>query len=150
MRTLLSALTGQRDPARRFFERFAGRSLIVHAGLSLTWLEELLKQGGGAGHFRVDTRHSPGPRPTPVEWLVHAHVLPLALPLPLLLKVDAGRVQLRHLQRYGGVCDPGEIGWLLDDMAKRGRAHAVLYFENGGFRTQRGIAVEDNDYDLEP
>lgn len=150
MRTLLSAFTGRREPARRFFERFAGRSLIVHAGLSMVWLDELLKQGGGAGHFRIDARRPPGPRPTPVEWLVHTHVLKLALPLPLLLKVDRDRVRLRHLQRHGGVCDPGEIGWLLDDMAKAGRTHAVLYFENGGWRAEPGIAVEDNDYDIEP
>ncbi|MGA7802086.1 MAG: hypothetical protein WCC36_14880, partial [Gammaproteobacteria bacterium] len=63
------------------------RTLIVHEGLDLRWIEELLEQAGGGGHFRIDARQAPDDEPTPVEWLVHGHVLALQLPLPLFMQV---------------------------------------------------------------
>ena len=42
----------------RFLARYAGRTLIVHAGFPPDWLEELLKQPGGGGYFRLDSRQA--------------------------------------------------------------------------------------------
>ncbi len=142
------------DPrARRaaFFQRFRARTLIVHTGLTLDWLEELLKQGGGGGHFRIDARRMPTRMPTPVEWVVHDFILPLQLPLPLIAQVADESIRMRHLVRHGGVCHPTDIAWILEDMgngsAALGRTHAVLYPHGDGFRAERGIAADDNTID---
>ncbi|MGD8643793.1 MAG: hypothetical protein PVI15_05870, partial [Chromatiales bacterium] len=71
----------------RFLERYAGRALIVHEGFPAEWLEELLKQPGGGGYFRIDIRSLERRRPSPVEWVVAEHILPLSLPLPLFVQV---------------------------------------------------------------
>lgn len=130
-----------------FFARYAGRTLIAHAGLDVAWLEELLKLGGGGAHFRIDARIPPSKSPTPVEWVVHDFVLPLNLPLPLLLAVKTDTIAIRHLHRYGMVCHPADIAWILDDIRERGRVHAMLHVEKAGFRAMRGIPVEDNEVD---
>jgi hypothetical protein len=93
----------------RFVDRYAGRAVIVHGGLSLGWVEELLKEGGGAGHFRFDVRHALGRRPRRIEWLVHEQLLPLQLPLPFFLRVDDNGVRERHLVRNGAPVHPSEI-----------------------------------------
>lgn len=126
----------------RFLTRFADRVLIVHAGLPSDWLEELFKLPGGAGYFRIDARRGAQGRPTPVEWLVHEYVLPLALPLPVLLSVEDEKVRVRHLTDRGRPRHPSEIAWMLDEIAQR--HHALLSRDGAGFRVERVLAVEDN------
>jgi hypothetical protein len=121
MWNVLRILTGRppADPrARRvlFFQRYRARTLIVHTGLTIDWLEELLKQGGGGGHFRIDARLTPARTPTPVEWVVHGFILPLGLPLPLIARVSDDSIGIRHLVRHGAVCHPTDIAWILEDM----------------------------------
>lgn len=156
MWNVLRILTGRppADPrARRvlFFQRYRARTLIVHTGLTIDWLEELLKQGGGGGHFRIDARLTPARTPTPVEWVVHGFILPLGLPLPLIARVSDESIGIRHLVRHGAVCHPTDIAWILEDMGGGsvgvGRAHAVLYPHGDGFRSERGIAPDDNGID---
>ena len=138
----------RRSPAAQlaaFFARYRGRSLIVHAGLPVAWLEELLQQGGGGAHFRLDTRRLPrDTRASPVEFFVREYLLPLELPLPIVAKVDADRVSVRHLQRYGGLCHPSDIAWILDDMKDRGRMHACCIRKGEAVDVVRGIPVGDN------
>lgn len=133
----------------RFFARYTGRTLIVHAGLSVQWMEELLKVGGGGGHFRFDTRQPPDHKPTPVEWVVHEFILPLHLPLPLLMQVGLNDIAVRHLTDRGYTRHPADIAWLLEDMKSerdggRGRVHARLRSGAAGFIVERGIPPEDN------
>jgi hypothetical protein len=129
----------------RFRERFTGRSLIVHRGFSGDWLEELLKQPGGGGHFRLDSRALPAARPTPIEWLVQAHVLPLHLPQPLFLKVREGDVLVRHLDRGGRPVHPSEIAWFLEELATRHHARLRFGNEPGRIEVSLGISVNDNE-----
>ncbi|MDE2089095.1 MAG: hypothetical protein KGJ12_03625 [Gammaproteobacteria bacterium] len=130
-----------------FFERYTGRTIIAHAGFPSDWLGELLKQPGGGGHFRLDARHQPGARPSPAEWVIHAHVLPLALPLPLLIAVRADALYLRHLVRRARPVHPSEILWILNEIPTR--HHALLRPAAGGFTVERGIPVDDNRVDME-
>ncbi len=135
-------------PARqldRFRERFTERSLIVHSGFSGNWLEELLKQPGGGGHFRLDSRTLPAKRPSPVEWLVQTHVLPLDLPQPLFLKVREADVLVRHLDRGGRAVHPSEIAWFLEELEVRHHARLRFDREPGRIEVSRGIAVNDNE-----
>jgi len=129
----------------RFRRRFTGRSLIVHRGFPPQWLEELLKQPGGGGHLRVDARGLPAARPTPVEWLVQTHVLPLELPQPLLLQVRAADVLVRHLQRGDRVVHPSEIAWFQEEL--EARHHARLCFGNEApcIEVVKGMSVNDNE-----
>ena len=129
----------------RFRARYTGRSLIVHEGFSGDWLEELLKQPGGGGHFRIDSRRLPaGRQATPVEWLVQTHVLPLALPQPLFLDVREDAVLARHLMRGERAVHPSEIAWFLEELDSR--HHARLEFVgNEHMRVEVGIPVEDNE-----
>lgn len=138
---------------QRFFDRFDRRTLIVHAGLTVQWMEELLKVGGGGGHFRVDTRIPLTEKPTPVEWVVHEFILPLQLPLPVLLRVHTDTIIVRHLTDRGYVRHPADIAWLLDDMKSvdeggRGRVHARLVRHARGFIVERGIPPEDNGIEV--
>lgn len=126
----------------RFRERFAGRAVTVHAGLTPGWVDELLKEGGGAGHFRFDLRQTPGRRPTPIEWLVHTQLLPLGLPVPFLFRVEADGVRLRHLVRNGAPVHPSEIAWMLRELDTR--YHAYVDFSAGAVRVQRAMAESDN------
>lgn len=135
-------------PVARFFERFAGRSIIVHRGFEDDWLERLLKLPGGGGYFRLDLRQDAGAA-SPLEQVVQAHVLPLELPLPLILRVAADEVLVRHLSRAGGgTLDPSEIGWLLDEI--EARHHARLRRQGDTLATERGIDPADNriEYDF--
>ncbi|MHB1515538.1 MAG: hypothetical protein ACYCVY_07475 [Acidiferrobacteraceae bacterium] len=132
----------------RFFRRFCGRTLIVHQGLDLEWIEGLLKVGGGGGHFRIDARHLPSHRPTPVEWVVQQHVLPLALPTPLLVTVGDRSLAVRHLRRGHHVFDPAEIPGILEDMSKHNRVHARIVYRGDCLMSETMLAVTDNDYEL--
>lgn len=135
-------------PLERFIERFGGRTLIVHEGLSIGWVAELLKEAGGGGHFRFDIRNVPSRPATPIEWLVHNHIAPLQLPLPLLMRVETSCLQLRHLTRNGKIVHPSEIYWMLRELPTR--AHWVMHLKKGQIVAQAGIAPEDNrvDFDL--
>ncbi|MGM0553853.1 MAG: hypothetical protein ACQETK_08690 [Pseudomonadota bacterium] len=134
-------------PARqmqRFRTRYTGRSLIVHQGFVGDWLEELLKQPGGGGHFRIDSRRLPIPRPTPVEWLVQNHVLPLGLPQPLFLEVRDDAILVRHLTRGPHVVHPSEIAWFLEELDQR--HHARLVFGgDSGIHAEPGLPTHDNE-----
>lgn len=127
----------------RFLERYAGRALIVHAGFPPEWLQELLKQPGGGGYFRIDSRSLERRRPSPVEWVVAEHILPLALPLPLFVQVRDRSLRLRHLTRGNKAVHPSEILWFLDELETR--YHALLEAEGDGFTTQLGIPISDNE-----
>lgn len=131
----------------RFFGRFRRHSIIVHRGFAPEWLEQLLKLPGGAGYFRFDARQVPGRRPTPIEWVVHQHVLPLELPLPLLINVGGEDLLVRHLTRGERVLDPSELGWVLDEMGTR--HHARLVRTGNGFSVERKLPVSDNDIDFD-
>ena len=127
----------------RFLARYAGRTLIVHAGFPPDWLEELLKQPGGGGHFRIDSRLAANADPTPVEWLVRRHLLPLDLPLPLLVKVVPDALYVRHLVRGGEAVHPSEIYWLLDEIEER--HHVRLEVDGASLRVEVGIDPADNE-----
>lgn len=127
----------------RFLERYEGRGLIVHAGFPRDWLEELLKQPGGAGYFRIDARSLEHRRPSPVEWVVAEHLLPLGLPLPLFVLVRSGALRVRHLMRGGSAVHPSDILWFLDELDTR--YHALLEVDGDGFRVRRGIDPDDNE-----
>ncbi len=135
-----------REPSRlllmRFMERYMNRTIIVHSGLPADWVAELLKEPGGAGHFRFDVRRAPGPRPTPVEWVVHRHVLVLGLPLPLILQVREDGIRVRHLRRGGHILHPSELVWLLDEIGPR--HHARLFPTEDGLAAETGMAAADN------
>lgn len=131
------------DLRERFLQRYAGRGLVVHEGFPVDWLEELMKQPGGAGYFRIDARRRPGRRSTPVEWLVHEHLLPLGLPMPLFVLVEGETLYLRHLTRAGLAVHPSEILWMLDEI--RDRHHARLTAAAGGFAVTTGLDTRNND-----
>ncbi|OCB02730.1 hypothetical protein BBC27_11405 [Acidithiobacillus ferrivorans] len=128
---------------QQFMERFSGRTIIVHRGFPEQFLRELLEQAGGSGHFRVDVRIPESAPPTPIEWVVHRFVLPLSLPLPLLIRVDADALYLRHLMHDNTAGHPSEILWMLD--AIRERYHARLDRQQGYYAVSMGMAVQDND-----
>lgn len=116
--------------------------MIVHAGLTPGWVEELLKEGGGAGHFRFDVRPAPGRRPTPIEWLVHGQLLPLGLPLPFFFRVEDAGIRLRHLVRNGAPVHPSEIAWMLRELDTR--YHAFVDLSGEAPRVRRAMAESDN------
>ncbi|OBS09369.1 hypothetical protein Thpro_021697 [Acidihalobacter prosperus] len=117
--------------------------LIVHQGFPPDWLAELLKQPGGGGHFRIDVRHFGEGDPTPVEWLVRQHVLPLSLPLPLLMRVTDEAIFLRHLTRGEQPVHPSEIFWFLEEIAKR--HHARLRPDGASLEAETGMPLTDNE-----
>lgn len=135
------------DPATQldaFFARFAGRHLVVHRGFPDSWLEELMKQAGGAGYFRLDLRQVDRRRPAPVEWVAQTFLEPLELPLPLFVLVREDQLLVRHLTRGGQAVHPSEILWFLDEIETRHHARLVRRAP-GVLETTRGIPVEDNE-----
>lgn len=150
MTGIFRTLARRRDQKRldRFFARYTRRILIVHQGLTLDWLEELLKIGGGGGYFRIDARQ-PLDEQSPVSWLTHRFILPLNIPLPLLCDVGTDRLTVRHLRSRGYLCHPADIGWILDDMRNKARFHATLHREPAQLISQHGLAVEDNAYEID-
>lgn len=128
-------------------ERFAGRTIIVHNGVSVGWVSELHQEAGGGGHFRIDARRLPSNKPTPIEWVVATAVLPHNLPLPLLIKVEPDALLVRHLTRHGTVVHPSEINWMLGEMP--GRVHLVLRPGGQGFVPKRVLPVSENDIDFD-
>lgn len=137
------------DPLTLFLARFSGRTIIIHEGLSIGWIAELMKEAGGGAHFRFDVRNPPSRPPTPIEWLVHRHVLPQRLPLPCLMRVEPAYLRLRHLTRYGEVVHPSELYWMLREFPKR--VHLVFDLTNGALVARSGIPFDDNkvDFDLD-
>ncbi|SCY50054.1 hypothetical protein [Thiohalorhabdus denitrificans] len=152
MRRAWDRLAPEPDPQalqRGFFDRYAGRSLIVHEGFPEGWLGKLVHEPGGGGHFRIDATQpafrpdTPARRLYPVQWLVREHILPLDLPRPVLVKVEGrDHLRARHLRRHGGICDPAEVGMILGDMTER--PHVLLYPEGGGFSVDWVLDPEDN------
>ena len=135
------------DPTRQldaFFERFAGKHLVLHRGFEANWLEELLKQAGGAGYFRVDLRQMDRRKPAPVEWVVQTYLEPLELPLPTFVLVRDGELLVRHLTRGDRAVHPSEILWFLDEIDARHHARLVRSAPDH-LDTTRGIPVEDNE-----
>lgn len=134
------------DRLEAFRARFAGRTIIVHRGLSPDWVDELTKQPGGAGHFRIDARRLPASQPTPIEWVAQ-NAFSHGLPLPLILRVEAEGLRVRHLTRAGEPVHPSEIAWMLKELPRR--YHLFLRFEGQGFAAVPGIPVTDNRVSFE-
>ncbi|MHB1239920.1 MAG: hypothetical protein ACYC18_05405 [Gammaproteobacteria bacterium] len=149
-RTLLSRYHAPLDDPRillvRFLGRYMNRTIIVHRGLPVPWLTELLKEPGGAGHFRFDARPAPGRHPTPIEWLAHRHVLPFGLPVPLIVLVREDALRVRHLLRKDRLILPSEIPWLLDEIDTR--YHALLRPTEQGLAATAGIPPDDNRIEI--
>lgn len=135
------------DLRQRFLARYTGCTLIVHEGLTIGWVSELLKEAGGAGHFRFDIRQPVGSKPTPIEWVVHQHVMPLHLPLPLLIKVEQTQLLIRHLTRQGKPVHPSEINWMLREFPEK--AHYVLRVSGESFIPEAGMPISENAVDYE-
>ena len=131
----------------RFLERFADKTIIVHQGLTIGWVGELMKEAGGGAHFRLDARNAPANRPTPIEWVVHRHVLPHRLPLPLLIKVQGRDLLIRHLMRNDMPVHPSEIYWMLGEFPDR--LHLKLTASDMGFALSCGMPVSDNLVDFD-
>ena len=135
------------DPARQldaFFDRFAGKYLVVHRGFEGNWLEELLKQAGGAGYFRIDLRQVDRRKPSPVEWVVQTCIEPLGLPWPVFVDVREDELLVRHLTRGDHAVHPSEILWYLDEIDTRHHARLTRTAPDR-LETIRGIPVEDNE-----
>lgn len=130
----------------RFLARFTGKTIIVHDGLSIGWVSELVKEAGGGAHFRIDARRLPGRRPTPIEWVVHQHLLPHKLPMPLLVKVEGEHLLVRHLVRNEMPVHPSEIYWMLTEFPDS--YHLKLSAAGRSFIASRGMSVADNAVNL--
>jgi hypothetical protein len=130
----------------RFLARFAGKTIIVHDGLSIGWVSELVKEAGGGAHFRIDVRRQPGRRPTPIEWVVHQQLLPHKLPMPFLVKVEHERLLVRHLVRNDMPVHPSEIYWMLTEFPDN--HHLLLTAAGKGFIVKRGMSVAENAVNL--
>ncbi|MDR3391418.1 MAG: hypothetical protein P4L77_06735 [Sulfuriferula sp.] len=130
----------------RFMARFAGKTIIVHDGLSIGWVSELVKEAGGGAHFRIDARRQPGRRPTPIEWVVHQQLLPHKLPMPFLVKVEDERLLVRHLMRNDMPVHPSEIYWMLTEFPDN--HHLLLSVAGKGFIVKRGMSVAENAVNL--
>lgn len=152
MKTVWGRLRPPRKPALReaFFARYAGCSLLVHAGFPEQWLGKLVHEPGGGGHFRIDTRQPAysAPRlprrPLGVHWVIRSHILPLGLPLPLLVRANVDHSLLvRHLQRHGGICDPAEVGPLYEDMLARPH-YCLRPAADGGFTAEAVLSPDEN------
>ncbi|APZ44254.1 hypothetical protein [Acidihalobacter ferrooxydans] len=135
--------TASGSQLERFLNRYTGRTLIVHAGFPPDWLEELFKQPGGGGHFRIDSRQLNTGRQTPVDWLIRRHLLPLELPLPLIVKVTPAALFVRHLTRAGTAVHPSDIYWFLEEIDTR--HHVRLRVDGGALRAETGLDPADNE-----
>lgn len=136
----------QTTPEKAFLQRYRGRTVIVHAGFPAGWLEELLKQPGGGGHFRFDIRHQSCLGKAPIEQFIHRHIAPLALPLPLVFQVSDDMLYVRHLVRNGQPVHSSELGSMLIELPRR---YHFAIRPNQSFNCEPGLAVDDNaiDYD---
>lgn len=147
IRKILALFRPERiDLRERFLDRFAGRTIIVHQGLTIGWVSELMKEAGGGAHFRFDARALPVKRPTPIEWVVERHILPLRLPMPLLIKIDGRDLLIRHLVRNEMPVHPSEIYWMLGEFPER--IHFELNASGQGFAMSRRMPVSDNFVDF--
>lgn len=135
------------DLRQRFLARYTGCTLIVHEGLTIGWVSELLKEAGGAGHFRFDVRQFDPHKPSPIEWVVHAYIKPLAMPLPALIKIEKDVLFLRHLTRNGKPVHPSEINWMLGEFPRK--VHYILRLSTDGFVAEQGMPISENAVDYE-
>ncbi|MHB1670578.1 MAG: hypothetical protein ACYCVM_00740 [Acidiferrobacter sp.] len=150
MKVFMRAIATRRDHRRLdwFFGRYRGRTLIIHQGLTVDWLEELLKLGGGGRHFRFDAR-TPLDAKNAVSWVVHRYIVPLELPLPVLCDVGCDTITVRHLLTRGRLGHPADIAWILDDMRDKSRVHATLTREAHRLATRPGLPTADNAYEVD-
>lgn len=141
-------LTGNRaaEQTEAFFNRFTGRTLILHAGLPAWWTGELTALAGGGAHLRLDVRQIGDTRPTPVEWMARQHILPQNPPLPLLVRVEQQQVlRIRHLQSGNNLLHPSDLWWILQEFDQRWHFRIQVLAE--GCQVDNGIALHDNDLD---
>lgn len=131
----------------RFLARFAGRSIIVHTGLSIGWVGELVKEAGCGQLFRIDARRPPSRRPTPIEWVVHQHLMGHHLPTPFIVKVVGSELWVRHLVRNDMPVHPSEITWMLSEFPDN--YHLKLTAAGKGFIAERGMSVAENAINLD-
>lgn len=106
-----------------------------------------MKEAGGGAHFRFDARELPAGRATPIEWVIHRHVLPHRLPMPLLIKIDGRDLLIRHLLRNEMPAHPSEFYWMLGEFPDR--RHLELTAAGTGFAMSRGMPVSDNFVDFD-
>lgn len=130
------------DPMERFLERFYGRMVIVHAGLSPGWLRELERERAARGIFRFDARRRSRRRDNLMESVVLGQVLPRGLPLPLLMRVEHDGLRLRHLTRGGHPVHPSELGPILAELDRR--YHLWLRMRGRHLAPHHGIPPADN------
>jgi hypothetical protein len=126
----------------RFLERFFGRLVIVHAGLSPGWLRELEREGAARGMFRFDVRRRARRRATPMESVVLEQVLPRGLPLPLLMRVEHDGLRLRHLTRGGHPVHPSELPAIVAELDRR--YHVWLRVRGRHLAPHAGLQAADN------
>lgn len=137
----------RRNTGKIVKQRFNGRTLIVHSGVSEQWLRDLLKQPGGAGFFRIDLRVQTDDRPSPVEKFVQDQLLPLELPLPFMAKIDHDSVYLRHLTRNGELVAPSEVAMIYTEIETR--HHLRLSIEKAKTESFPGMELDNNDISIE-
>ncbi|NOT16695.1 MAG: hypothetical protein HOP20_01340 [Sulfuriferula sp.] len=130
----------------RFLQRYAGRAIIVHTGVSIGWVSELIKEAGCGQLFRIDARNQPSRRPTPIEWVVHQHLLKHHLPTPFIVKVIDETLWIRHLVRNNMPVHPSEIHWMLSEFPDN--YHLKLTVAGAGFTVERGMSINDNAINL--
>jgi hypothetical protein len=126
----------------RFLERFYGRMVIVHAGLSPGWLRELERERAARGIFRFDVRRRVRRRANLMESVILGQVLPRGLPLPLLVRVEHDGLRLRHLTRRGHPVHPSELGAILAELDRR--YHFWLRLRGRRLAPHPGIPPADN------
>lgn len=130
------------DPMERFLERYYGRMVIVHAGLSAGWVRELERERAARGVFRFDIRRRNRRRGSLMESVVLGQVLPRGLPLPLLMRVEHDGLRLRHLARGGRPVHPSELGPIFAELDRR--YHLWLRVRGRHLAPHPGIPPADN------
>lgn len=140
-------LTGN-TPSRHadaFFDRFTGRTLIIHDGLPVWWSGELAALAGGGAHLRLDIRRIGHKRLTPVEWITRQHILSANPPLPALVRVEQQRIlRIRHLRQGEHLVQPSDLWWILQELDRRW--HFCIHLQDD-HRLHTGIALHDNELD---
>ncbi|HET9701231.1 MAG TPA: hypothetical protein VFP70_09955 [Burkholderiales bacterium] len=126
----------------RFLERYYGRMVIVHAGLSAGWVRELERERAARGVFRFDVRCRNRRRGSLMESVVLGQVLPRGLPLPLLMRVEHDGLRLRHLARGGRPVHPSELGPIFAELDRR--YHLWLRVRGRHLAPLPGIPPADN------
>lgn len=126
-------------------QQFDNKTLIIHAGLESNWLEELLKQPGGGGHFRVNCTTFSN-QPTATERFVQTFIEPLGLPKPIFLKISGGNVWVRHLLSGERFVLPSDVSWIQGEIETRFH-YRLGCNANGKIESVSGLAVTENSID---